>query len=184
MNSEGEIKLFAPFPSWENGIESEYCSGWKSSLRSFSPTFNILVLLNDPDKREMALYCHLCGLPASCVLKGQQSGLLLCKLLWRKSTEMRDCFWWRDEWETENPFVVPLLASWNWRACFGMRRASWWLLLPPSLEFKILNLKTWVWNPPGGKPLIAGECKCKIGWKYQWGSSAVELSGTLKMRVL
>lgn len=77
MHSEGEIKLFAPFTSWENGIESEYCSGWKSSLRSFSPTFNILVFLNDTDKREMALYGHLCDLPASCVLKGQQSGLAL-----------------------------------------------------------------------------------------------------------
>lgn len=140
MNSEGEIKLFAPFPSWENGIESEYHSGWKGSLRSSSRTFNILVLLNDTDKREIALYCHLWSL---CILYAQRTAfrsLLLYKLLRRKSTEMRDCFWWWDEWETKNPSVVPLLASWNWRAYFGMLHASWWLLLPPSPEFKILNL--------------------------------------------
>lgn len=181
MNSEGEIKLFAPFPSWENGIESEYHSGWKGSLRSSSRTFNILVLLNDTDKREIALYCHLCGLSASCMHKGQHSDL---------SCSINCCGGSQQRWETvfggEMNGKLRILLSF---LCLLLEIGG------PILECCMLpdgfyshpprNLKylTWVWNPLGGKALT-GECKCKIGWKYQWGNSAMELSGTLKMRVL
>lgn len=112
---------------------------------------------------------------SSYVYKGKHSSLPCCTDYCRGN--QRELSWAdfggeEDEWEIENPFVVSLFASQNWRdclnaTCFLMTSVVVLPSLPEDLKY-LTCLKASVLKSPGWESTDCWKFQCKIGCEYQW----------------